>query len=140
LGLFETPTYTGVAGEKFEYVPNGSYIGELVGYEEGPTFKDQETGEDQPKVRWQWKLYMPDGTTPFINDGEQVIISELTSTKTGRGSTAGKWFEHHLKRSFDNRKDDVEATMRECIGTRAMLIVTEKASGYKKIDVFRAGA
>ena len=137
MSLFNQSSGNGGGGEKYDYVPDGFYTGELEKFEEGPTFTDPETGAPQPKVRWCWRLANADGS-PVIHNGEPVVISEITSDKTGEKSTAAKWFSAHLKRTFNNRTDNVEQVMMDCVGKRVNLVITTKTSGYKKIDVFPA--
>ena len=131
-----TAAGTGIAGEKYENVQNGFYQGELVRFEEGPTFPANDQGPERPMTRWFWKLYMQDGVTPLIIDGAQVEIDDMTSTKTGRNSTAQKWFNAHFKRAADTPIGSPEAAMEEAIGKRVNLAVTRKQNGYLKVDVF----
>ena len=72
-----------------------------------------------------------------MHEGNQVVISELTSDRTGERSTAAKWFGAHLKRDFNNRNDNVDAVMQECVGKKVNLIISTKATGYKKVDAFK---
>jgi hypothetical protein len=72
-----------------------------------------------------------------MHEGNHVVISELTSDRTGERSTAAKWFGAHLKRDFNNRNDNVEAVMQECVGKKVNLIVSTKSTGYKKVDAFK---
>jgi hypothetical protein len=137
LSLFKAPAGN---GEKYEYLNTGSYIGELVRFEEGrlrPPFADSEKEEPTQMVNWVWRLFQSDGTTPVMHDGNQVEYIAETSDATGRRSTASSWFSAHLKRTYNN--ESVDDTMAECIGKRVMLIITDKDSGWKKTDVFQAG-
>lgn len=65
-------------------------------------------------------------------------MTELTSDATGDRSTAAKYFTAHLGRQFDNRTDNVDATMTECLGKSVMLSISTKPTGYRKVDVFPA--
>lgn len=126
--LFKSPSAAG--GNKYEHIKDGLYQGKFLRFEEGPVFKDQETGEDQPKVRWVWNLYTKTGD----DLGEE--ISELTSTATGERSTAAKFFSAHLGRTFDAKMDDIGETQEACVGAMVLLSISTKPSGYRKVDVF----
>lgn len=127
----------GTGGEKYEYVNDGFYVGELSHFEEGPVFTNED-GTPAPKVRWIWNLFQADGVTPVMHEGNVVQIGEITSDKTGERSTAAKWFSAHLKRNFNSRVDIVEQVMLDCEGCKVNLVISTKPSGYKKIDVFPA--
>lgn len=127
----------GAGGEKYEYINDGFYVGALDHFEEGPVFTNED-GSPAPKVRWVWKLFQADGTTPVMHEGNQVTIADITSDATGERSTAAKWFTAHLKRNFNNRVDSVEQAMLDCEGRKVNLVISTKASGYKKVDVFPA--
>ena len=140
--LFSKGTSSMVAGEQtFPYVKDGFYVGELIGFEEGRPYVDRSKPdvEPEPKVRWLWKLFNPDGSPVMHPEtGNQVIVNEQTSTKTGEGSTSSKWFTHHLKRNWTSR-EDLEDTQEACVGKRVNLVVsTRPNSEWRKIDVFPA--
>lgn len=140
MGLFTQSS--GGTGEKYEYLLPGSYIGELVEFTEGrlkPDFNDPENVPPTQMVNWHWNLYQPDGVTPVMHEGNQVVYVDETSHKTGKLSKSAAWFTAHLKRKFDSRTELVDRVMEECIGKKVMLIITEKDNGYKKTDVFPSG-
>ena len=140
--LFTKGSSSMVSGEQtFPYVKDGFYVGELLDFEEGRPFIDRSKpdAEPEPKVRWLWLLFNPDGT-PVLHPetGKQVIVNEQTSTKTGEGSTSASWFSKHLKRDWANR-EDLEETMEACKGKRVNLVVSTRTnSEWRKIDVFPA--
>jgi len=102
-------------------------------------FNDPINGPKKQMINWNWKLYQADGVTPVMHDGNQVTYADETSDATGERSTAAKWFSAHLKRKFDARSDSVEHAEEECVGKKAMLIITEKDNGFKRTDVFPFG-
>ena len=133
-----TKSFAGTGtSDKYEYVTDGIYIGELISFDEGRPYvnPNDPDAEPEPKVKWSWNLFTLTGD-PVMHNGAQVVISEQTSTKTGPKATAPAWFSIHLKRAWDNR-ENLEETQQECLGKRVMLNITTKVSGHKKVDVLQ---
>jgi hypothetical protein len=126
------------------------YIGEFVGLSQGPTFErtNDKTGqkEDNPQMRWKFRLYALDGKTEIIDaeavdeDGNptpgQAIGEGLTSEATGIGRNGVKakarlWLEVLCKAAgspFDPDEDPMDEAAR-CVGTRALLLYGNNTQG-----------
>ena len=136
-GLFHEPT---VGGGDYWPAVNGSYIGELLRFEEGPAFDENgkrvegEATDKQKRVRWVFNVCNMDGSqvTYVPAEGENkgktlnATADVLTSLLITKKATAPLYFKALLGREvvFEGpNKDSALALMTASIGKKAMLVV-----------------
>lgn len=100
-----------VSGGGWYKPESGMKVGEFLGIEDGPT--QTYDGKETPQMRWSWKVYEMDKTTPVMyvplnQDGTptgdpptHAIVDALSSEATGPKSKARKWLIALLDRPVD---------------------------------------
>lgn len=150
--LFNQPKTSVAGGGGGDYWPGraGSFRGRLLGFSEGPVFKNErknpQTGEteefDNPQIRWEFavsSLTSGKAVTYENANGDtlEATIDGLSSKSITNLSKAGEWFTAILRREIDFDNETREDLCAEAIGGECLLVLVDNGKRIRVKTVAR---